>query len=344
MTKMPRLLMTASASGVVGPLAPSAMTRTFLPIFLTVSALTWFSSAQGRRMSTSCSIQASPGSRSYSRASALALSMPPKRSVIQADARLFPVRVGSLVVLVPARHGDDLAAELGEELDGVLRDVAEALNGGGGRLELDAHLLEGLADRVDEAVAGGLGPAERTAHAHGLAGDEAGVLGAVDGLELVEHPEHVLGVGHDVGGRDVTEIADVVGQDPDPAAAEPFLLARAEVVRVADDAALAAAEGDVHDGTLPGHPHGQGPDGVDRLLGVEADASFAGPAGVVVLATEALEDADAAVVHADGDGEMVLPQRLPQEVPGGLVELEKVGHRVELLLGHLEGVEPFYGH
>ncbi len=64
MTKMPRLLMTSSASGVVGPLAPSAMTRTFLAILLTVSALIWFSRAAGIRMSTSCSIQASPGRRS----------------------------------------------------------------------------------------------------------------------------------------------------------------------------------------------------------------------------------------------------------------------------------------
>ena len=208
----------------------------------------------------------------------------------------------------------------------------------------EAHFLEGLADGVDEAVAGGLGPAERAAHAHGLAGDEAGILGAVDGLELVEHPEHVLGAGHDVGGGDVPEVADVLGDDPDPAAAEAFLLARAEVVRVADDAALAAAERDVDDGALPGHPHGQGPDGVDRLLRVEADAALAGPAGVVVLAAEAAEDADAVVVHADGDGEMVLPQRLPQEVPGRLIELEKVGHSVELFLGHLERVEPFNGH
>ena len=130
----------------------------------------------------------------------------------------------------------------------------------------------------------------------------------------------------------------------DPAAADPLLLARAEVVRVADDAALAAAERDVDDGALPGHPHGQGADGVDRLLGVEADAALAGAAGVVVLAAEAAEDADAAVVHADGDGEMVLPQRLPQEVPGRLVELEKVGDSVELLLGHLERIEPFGGH
>jgi len=41
---------------------------------------------------------------------------------------------------------------------------------------------------------------------------------------------------------------------------------------------------------------------------------------------------------------MVLPQRLPQEVPGWLVKLEKVSDSVELLLSHLERIEPFDGH
>jgi len=134
----------------------------------------------------------------------------------------------------------------------------------------------------------------------GLPVMKPGYLAPVDGLELVEHPEHVLGIGHDVGGGDVAEVADIVREDPDPAPAELFLLTGAEVVRVADDAALAAAERDVDDGALPGHPHGQSPDGVDRLLGVEADAALAGAAGVVMLAAEAAEHADAAVVHADG--------------------------------------------
>src|SRR5512141_173177 len=230
------------------------------------------------------------------------------QKLLEDDAAFLAVGVGGLVVLVPAGDRDDLAAELGVELDGVLGDVAEALNGGGRQLDLEAQLLEGLPEGVDEAVAGGFRPAERAAHAHRLAGDEAGVFRAVDGFELVEHPEHVLGVGHDVGGGDVAEGADVLGQDPDPAAAETLLLALAEVMRVANDAALAAAERDVHDGALPGHPHRQGADRVDRLLGGEADAALAGPAGIVVLAAEAVEHADAAVVHADGDREMVLPQ------------------------------------
>ena len=64
----------------------------------------------------------------------------------------------------------------------------------------------------------------------------------------------------------------------------------AEVVRIADHAALAAAERDVHDGALPGHPHREGPDRVERLLRVEADPALARAPGVVVLHAEAPED------------------------------------------------------
>ena len=110
-------------------------------------------------------------------------------------------------------------------------------------------------------------------------------------LELVHHPQHVLAVGHDVGGGDVLQGAHVAGHLADPARGRcPSCSRSDEVVRVADDAALAAAEGDVHHGALPGHPRGQGADRVDGLVGVEADAALARAAGVVVLDAEALED------------------------------------------------------
>ena len=131
---------------------------------------------------------------------------------------------------------------------------------------------------------------------------------------------------------------------PDPAPAQPFLFPLAEVVGIADDAAFPAAERDVDDGAFPGHPHGQGADRIDGLLGMETDPALAGTAGVVVLAAEAAEDAHAPVVHPDRYAEMVFPQRLAQQVPGRLIELEQAGHRVELLLGHLERVEAFDSH
>ncbi len=70
-----------------------------------------------------------------------------------------------------------LPPSLVKRSNGVLRDVAEALDRRRGLGDVDAEHLEGLADRVDDAVAGRLGPSERAAHADRLAGDEAGVLG-----------------------------------------------------------------------------------------------------------------------------------------------------------------------
>ena len=49
----------------------------------------------------------------------------------------------------------------------------------------------------------------------------------------------------------------------------------AQIVRVADDAALAAAQRDVDDRALPGHPHRERAHGVERLLRVKADAALA---------------------------------------------------------------------
>jgi hypothetical protein len=50
---------------------------------------------------------------------------------------------------------------------------------------------------------------------------EAGVVAAVDRLELVEHPQHVLAGGHDVGGGDVGDGADVAGELAHTTAADP---------------------------------------------------------------------------------------------------------------------------
>jgi hypothetical protein len=110
-------------------------------------------------------------------------------------------------------------------------------------------------------------------------------------------------------------------------------------VRVADDAALAAAERDVDHRALPGHPGREGAHRVDRLLRVEADAALGGAAGVVVLDPEALEDPHLAVVHADRNGEVELALRPAQELADTFVELQLVGHRVELTLGHRERIE-----
>ncbi len=59
-----RSSMTRSASGVVGPFAPSAIRRTEAGMQVALSARIWFSSAAGIRISTGCYSQTSPGSTS----------------------------------------------------------------------------------------------------------------------------------------------------------------------------------------------------------------------------------------------------------------------------------------
>ena len=72
---------------------------------------------------------------------------------------------------------------------------------------------------------------------------------------------------------------------------------------VADDAALGAAEGNVDDSALPGHPAGQGAHFVEGDVGRVADAAFGRAAGDGVLNAEAGEHFDATIVHGRRESE-----------------------------------------
>ena len=65
----------------------------------------------------------------------------------------------------------------------------------------------------------------------------------------------------------------------DEAAAQPLQFAHAELLGVDDDAALAAAIGDIHGGALPGHPHGERSYFVNGHVLVEANAALGRAAG-----------------------------------------------------------------
>ncbi len=108
----------------------------------------------------------------------------------------------------------------------------------------------------DHAVASRLGSAKRATHADGLAGNEAGKPATVDLLKLVEHPEHVLRVGHHIRGRYIGHRADVPCHLAHPATADLLLLPCAEIMRIADHPTLRPTERNIHHGTLPRHPHG----------------------------------------------------------------------------------------
>ena len=168
-----------------------------------------------------------------------------------------------------------------------------------------------------------------------------GVVAAAEGLVFIQHPQHVLAAGHHVGGGYVAHRSHVAKDLTHPPPTEGFLFPGTEMMRITDHAALAAAQGQVGHGALPGHPHGQGAHGIGRLLGMKADAALAGSAAVVVLDPVALEDLHRTVVHLDGNADMVLPLGLAQELPGALVQVHHVGDTVEFRLGGRKSVEVF---
>jgi hypothetical protein len=121
--------------------------------------------------------------------------------------------------------------------------------------------------------------------------------------------------------------------------AEALQFTRRHLLRVADDATLATAQRDVHHGGFPGHPRRQGPNRIDRLLRVETDATFRRASRVVVLDTEAVENLDVAVVHANWQRHVKLAQRPTQQLVDRWFQAHDLGCFVQLCLGDLEGVQ-----
>ena len=113
----------------------------------------------------------------------------------------------------------------------------------------------------------------------------------------IEDPRHHLRVGADVGGRNVLLRADLVDDLARVAPGQALLLAKREQLRIADHAALRAAERKAHQGALPGHPHRERLDLVQRHGRVVADATLGRAARHVVDHAVALECVHRAVVH-----------------------------------------------
>src|SRR5262249_37503783 len=76
------------------------------------------------------------------------------------------------------------------------------------------------------------------------------------------------------------------------------------LLRVADDAALGAAEWDPHERALPGHPHRQCLHLVEGDVGVVADTALRRPARDVVGDAIPLEGLRRPVVHPDWNGNL----------------------------------------
>ncbi len=120
--------------------------------------------------------------------------------------------------------------------------------------------------------------------------------------------------------------------------AEPLQFVLRHLLRVADNAAFAAAKRNVDHGTFPGHPCCQRADSVNRLLGVKSDASLVRPSRVVILHAERLEYSDAAVVHLDRQADVHLSHRLPKHGVYSRIQIQLTCRAVKLSLCYLKRV------
>ena len=254
----------------------------------------WFSRAAGMRMS-----------QSTSRTSALLMSEAPGKPWTVPCSAFQPIDLGDVeavrVVDAAGRvgDGDDRRALLADQPGRDRAGVAEALDRDARLRQVHPEVARRLDDGVDAATGRRLVAALGAAEADRLAGDDAR-----DGVARVHrigvhHPGHDLGVGVDVRGRDVLLGADQDLDLGEEAAGQALELLLAELLGIDDDAALAAAVRDADDRALPGHPHREGLDLVERDVLVVADAALGRAAAEVVLDAVAGEDLDRPVVHVD---------------------------------------------
>ena len=203
--------------------------------------------------------------------------------MVEIDSVKLAIGVGVLVFLVPARDSNHFASQPLVKFDGVLGHVAETLDAGGGVFGANAQLFKSFPQGEDHTVACRLGAAKRSPHSDGFASDKSGITSAMDLFELVEYPQHVLRVGHDIGCRHIGERSHVPCYLAHPTPADLLLLTQTQVVGIAYDTALGPSQRDIHDRAL------------------------AGAARIVVLDAETAENLHRAVVHSHGDGKVELP-------------------------------------
>jgi len=147
---------------------------------------------------------------------------------------------------------------------------------------------------------------------------------------LVQDPGHHLRVGVDVGGRDVAVGAEHDRDALGEAAREALQLELGKLLRVHRHAALGAPEWDVHERGLPRHDGREAEHFVVVRLGVVPDATLAWSACAVVLDAVAGEHLDTAIVHPHRHFHLDFAERVHQDVPHVLLEVDQVGGALEL--------------
>ena len=195
-----------------------------------------------------------------------------------------------------------------------------------------AQVLE-RCDRADRhAAPGRLDAPRRSSDLQRLAGDRGRRRVTEVHRQCVHDPGHRLTIRVDVRCRDVAIAADENRDLCREAARHVLELVQRELARIDDDAALGAAEGDVDHRALPGHPHRESLDLVERDVRVVADASFGGSAVDVVLHPITGEHARMAVVELDREMAGELALHFAKNVPQPWLEPDQLRGLVELRL------------
>ena len=191
------------------------------------------------------------------------------------------------------------------------------------------EVLDRLVADDHHAAAGGLAASARAAHVQRLAGyDGRHGLAHVHGVG-VHHPRHRLLVGVDVGSGHVLLRADELDELSGVAAGQALQFAARHVLGIADDAALGAAERNVHHRALPGHPARQGAHFVKRHVGRIAYAALSRTARDGMLHSVSGEDLDAGRCPGDRDVNDDFAIGLLQHAPQAFIELQLFGSLIE---------------
>ena len=218
------------------------------------------------------------------------------------------------------RAGHDGGAKglgLGDRVDG---DVAGAGDHNALAVEGLAAGLEHLLGEDDGAVAGGLGPHQRAAPGHALAGEDAGFVAVGDPLVLPEEVADFAAADADVPGRDVRVLADVAVELGHEGLAEAHDLGVRASAGVEVGAALAAADGHAGQGILEDLFEPEELHNAKVHRGVEPQASLEGSQRRVELHPEAAVDLKVAGVVDPGDPEDDLPFGLAEPFEDGAFE------------------------
>src|SRR5699024_3728348 len=188
------------------------------------------------------------------------------------------------------RGGDGDAAELGDLLDRVQRDVARAGDGDAAAVDGGAAGLQHLVGEDRRAVAGGLLAHEGAASVQALAGEHAHLVAVGQALVLAEQEADLAGAHADVTGGDVRVLAHVAVQLGHERLAEPHDLAVAAAVRVEVGAALAAADGQAGQRVLEDLLEAEELHDAEVHRGMEPQAALVRAERGVVLDAEAAVD------------------------------------------------------